>query len=132
METKGHLQRLNRPSTSHLEPRRYTPDVHEGDWLFEGVGKGAPLLEALYRVSLTQRIDVDAIDRALDAHLAAHGEPEQVAYAEQPCTGYDRLLPLTEARAGDSPYQQEHRAWNPPTQREIAFVSPDIQYFPLT
>lgn len=109
---------MTRPPTSHLEPRRCTPDVHEGNWLFENVGRSDPLLEALYRTSLTQRLNVDAIDRALDAHLEAHGEPEQQAYARQPCAGYDRLFPLTEAGAGGTPYQREHRAWNPSTLRE--------------
>lgn len=112
---------MTRPPTSHLEPRRCTPDVHEGNWLFENVGRSDPLLEALYRTSLTQRLNVDAIDRALDAHLAAHGEPEQVAYAKAPCSGYDRTFPLEDAKADDSEYVREHRAWNPLTQREIAF-----------
>lgn len=112
---------MTRPPTSHLEPRHRKPDVIESNWLFEGVGRGDPLLETLYRVSLTQRLDVNAIDRALDAHLAAHGEPEQVAYAKQRCEGYDRTFPLVEARDNDSEYVREHRAWNPPTQRELAF-----------
>lgn len=109
---------MTRPPTSHLNPRHRTPDVHEGDWLFENVGRSDPLLEALYRTSLTQRLNVDAIDRALDAHLEAHGEHEQQAYSKLACDGYDRLFPLSEAGAGDTPYQREHRAWNPSTLRE--------------
>lgn len=112
---------MTRPLTSHLEPRHRTPDVHDGDWLFEGVGRHDPHLEILYRVSLTQRLDVDAIDRALDAHLAAHGELEQVAYAKAACMGYDRTFPVVEAQADDSDYMREHRAWNPLTARERAF-----------
>ena len=114
---------MTRPLTSHLEPRHRTPDVHDDDWLFEGVGREDPLLAALYRVSLTQRIDVDAIDRALDAHLAAHGEPEQVAYAQLRCEGYDRTFPLVEPKEGDSDYMREHRAWNPRTGRERSLLS---------
>jgi len=113
---------MTRPPTSHFQPRAHTPDVHEHGALFEGVGRDDPLLEALYRVSLTQRLDVDAIDRSLDAHLAAHGEPEQVAYAKRHCPGYDRLVPLIEAGEGDSPYQREHRDWNPITAREWAVM----------
>lgn len=113
---------MTRPPTSHFQPRAHTPDVHEHGALFEDVGRDDPLLEALYCVSLTQRLDVDAIDRALDAHLAAHGEPEQVAYAKAACMGYDRTFPLVEAQADDSDYVREHRAWNPLTQREIALV----------
>ena len=111
---------MTRPPTSHLQPMHRTPDVHEGDWLFEGVGREDPLVEALYRASLTQRMDVDAIDRALDAHLAVHGEAEQQAYAKRPCAGYDRMFPLVAEGLADSAYMREHRAWNPPTAREKA------------
>jgi len=118
MNPKICCPRTTRPPTSHLEPRHRTPDVHQGSWLFENAGGSDPLIEALYRVSLTKRIDVDAIDRALDAHLTAHGEPEQQAYAKQACAGYDRLFPLMEEAPTDSAYIREHRAWNPPTSRE--------------
>jgi len=120
---------MTRPPTMHLEPRRHTPDVHEGDWLFEGVGREDTLIEALYRVSLMQRMDVDAIDRALDAHLATHGEPEQLAYAKLPCSGYDRLFPLADPQPDGTSfadYAREHRAWNPPTARELSFAGNSI------
>jgi len=114
---------MKRPSTSHLSPRHRRPDTHEGDYLFEGVGENDPLIEALYRTSLMRRLDVDAIDHALDAHLAAHGDPEQQAFAKQACAGYDRLFPLAEVSEGSPLYLQEHQAWNPQTDRERAWIA---------
>ena len=66
---------MTRPPTSHLQPMHRTPDVHEGDWLFEGVGRGDPLLEALYRVSLTQRIDVE-----INAYLELKVQPVEAMF----------------------------------------------------
>ncbi len=98
------------------------------DFLFEADGQRDPLLQALYVTSLVHRRDVDAIDRLLDAHRAAFGEPEQVAYALLPDDRHDRLLPLVacdvqERDPGLQRYLDEHRAWNPVTQRERALSS---------
>ena len=91
--------------------------------LFEANGQRDPLLQTLYTESLVNRRDVDAIDRLLDAHRLAYGEPEQVAYAQQRDVLHDRPLPLVSSDwcAEDADlqrYLEEHRAWNPVTQRE--------------
>lgn len=93
------------------------------DLLFLPDGKRDPLLQALYTESLFNRRDVDAIDRLLDAHRLAYGEPEQVAYARQQDDRHDRSLPLVSScgcaeDADLQRYLEEHRAWNPVTQRE--------------
>lgn len=82
-----------------------------------------PLLQTLYSESLVNRRDVDAIDRLLDAHRLAYGEPEQVVYAQQRDGLLDRPLPLVNSDgcvgdAGLQRYLEEHRAWNPVTLRE--------------
>ena len=56
-------------------------------------------------------------------HRREHGEPEQVAYAQQRDGLHDRPLPLvsTDGCVGDAGlqrYLEEHRAWNPVTLRE--------------
>lgn len=92
------------------------------DLLFVAEGHRDPLLQALYTTSLVHRRDVDAIDRLLDAHRAVYGEPEQVAYAQLGDGLLDRPLPLSsDAAVGDEGLQRyldEHRTWNPVTQRE--------------
>lgn len=92
------------------------------DLLFLPDGKRDLLLQALYTESLVNRRDVDAIDRLLDAHRLAYGEPEQVAYAMLRDKQHDRPLPLLSGDvmvdAGLQRYLEEHRAWNPVTQRE--------------
>lgn len=98
------------------------------DLLFLPDGKRDPLLQALYTTSLVHRRDVDAIDRLLDQHREAYGEPEQVAYAQQRDGLHDRPLPLMSSDgcvgdAGLQHYLEEHRAWNPVTQRERALSS---------
>ena len=98
------------------------------DFLFEADGQRDPLLQALYATSLVHRRDVNAIDRVLDAHRAAHGEPEQVAYAQQRDGLHDRPLPLVSSDGGVGDlglqrYLDEHRAWNPVTQRERELCS---------
>ena len=98
------------------------------DFLFEADGQRDALLQALYDVSLVNRRDVDAIDSVLDAHRLAYGEPEQVAYAQQRDGLHDRPLPLVSSDgcvgdAGLQRYLEEHRAWNPVTQRERALSS---------
>lgn len=104
-------------------------DVRDAtDLLFLPEGERDPLLQALYAESLINRRDVDAIDRLLDAHRLAYGEPEQVAYALLPDDRHDRLLPLVacdvqERDPGLQRYLDEHRAWNPVTQREHELCS---------
>lgn len=104
-------------------------DVRDAaDLLFEADGQRAPLLQTLYTESLVNRRDVDAIDRLLDAHRMAYGEPEQVAYAQQRDGLHDRPVPLVSSDgcvgdAGLQHYLEEHRAWNPVTQRERALSS---------
>lgn len=98
------------------------------DFLFEADGQRDPLLQALYATSLVHRRDVNAIDRVLDAHRAAHGEPEQVAYALLPDDRHDRSLPLVacDVQEGDLSlhrYLEEHHAWNPVTKRERELCS---------
>ena len=98
------------------------------DFLFKADGQRDALLQALYVESLVNRRDVDAIDRLLDAHRMAYGEPEQVAYAQQRDGLHDRPLPLVSSDgcvgdAGLQHYLEEHRAWNPVTQRERALSS---------
>ena len=98
------------------------------DLLFLPDGKRDPLLQALYTQSLVNRRDVDTIDRLLDAHRLAYGEPEQVAYAQQRDGLHDRPLPLqsSDGSVGDAGlqhYLEEHRARNPVTQRERALSS---------
>lgn len=99
------------------------------DGLFQGEGTGEevhqerdPLLQALYTESLHARGDVDAVDRLLDAHREAFGDPEQVAYARQQDERHDRALPLPNIgrplRPSLERYLDEHRGWNPATQRE--------------
>ena len=119
---------MNRtPSHGHL---RLDPiDLRDpSDLLFEANGQRDPLLQALYTTSLVHRRDVDAIDRLLDQHREAYGEPEQVAYAQQRDGLHDRPLPLVSSDwcAEDADlqrYLEEHRAWNPVTQRERALSS---------
>jgi hypothetical protein len=99
-------------------------DVRDAeDLLFLPDGQRDPLLQTLYTESLVNRRDVDAIDRLLDAHRLAYGEPEQVASAQQRDVLHDRPLPLVSSGGcvGDADlqrYLEEHRAWNPVTQRE--------------
>jgi hypothetical protein len=114
---------MNRaPSHGHLRPDPV--DLRDpSDLLFEANGQRDPLLQALYTESLVNRRDVDTIDRLLDAHRLAYGEPEQVAYAQQRDVLHDRPLPLVSSDgcvgdAGLQHYLEEHRAWNPVTQRE--------------
>jgi len=116
-------------TTSHGHLRPDPVDLRDpSDFLFEADGQRDPLLQALYVTSLVHRRDVDAIDRLLDAHRAAFGEPEQVAYALLPDDRHDRLLPLVacdvqERDPGLQRYLDEHRAWNPVTQREHELCS---------
>lgn len=103
-------------------------DVRDAtDLLFLPDGKRDPLLQALYTTSLVHRRNVDAIDRLLDAHRAAYGEPEQLVYAQQGDGLLDRPLPLVSSDggvgdAGLQHYLEEHRAWNPVTQKEREFL----------
>lgn len=109
-------------SHGHLHPDPV--DMRDpSDLLLEPNGQRDPLLQALYTESLVNRREVDAIDRLLDAHRLAYGEPEQVAYAQQRDVLHDRPLPLVSSDwcAEDADlqrYLEEHRAWNPVTQRE--------------
>ena len=109
-------------SHGHLRPDPV--DVRDAeDLLFLPDGQRDPLLQALYTESLVNRRDVDTIDQLLDAHRLAYGEPEQVAYAQQRDVMHDRPLPLVSSGGcvGDADlqrYLEEHRAWNPVTQRE--------------
>ncbi|WP_313229533.1 hypothetical protein [Stenotrophomonas acidaminiphila] len=109
---------------SHGLPNPDPVDLRDpSDLLFEADGQRDPLLQALYTESLVNRRDVDAIDRLLDAHRLAYGEPEQVVYARQRDGLHDRPLPLASSDgcvgdAGLQHYLEEHRAWNPVTQRE--------------
>lgn len=111
-------------TTSHGHLRPDPVDLRDpSDLLFEANGQRDPLLQALYTESLVNRRDVDTIDRLLDAHRLAYGEPEQVAYAQQRDVLHDRPLPLVSSGgcvgdAGFQCYLEEHRAWNPVTQRE--------------
>jgi len=110
--------------TSHGHLRPDPVDLRDpSDLLFEANGQRDPLLQALYTESLVNRRDVDTIDRLLDAHRLAYGEPEQVAYAQQRDVLHDRPLPLVSSDwcAEDADlqrYLEEHRAWNPVAQRE--------------
>lgn len=109
-------------SHGHLRPDPV--DLRDpSNLLFEANGQRDTLLQALYTESLVKRRDVDTIDRLLDAHRLAYGEPEQVAYAQQRDVLHDRPLPLVSSDwcAEDADlqrYLEEHRAWNPVTQRE--------------
>lgn len=120
--------------TSH---GRFRPDPVDArlrhDGLFQGEGTGEEvhqerdsLLQALYTESLHARGDVDAVDRLLDAHREAFGEPKQVAYARQQDERHDRALPLPSAglqlRPSMERYLEEHRSWNPPTAKEAAIA----------
>lgn len=110
------------PSHAHLRADPF--DLRDPcDFLFEVDGQRDALLQALYVESLVRRGDVDAIDRLLDAHRLAYGEPEQVAYAQQRDGLHDRPLPLVSSDGGVGDvglqrYLEEHRAWNPVTQAE--------------
>lgn len=114
---------------SHGLPSPDPVDLRDpSDLLFEADGQRDPLLQALYTTSLIHRRDVDAIDRLLDQHREAYGEPEQVAYAQQRDGLHDRPVPLVSSDgcvgdAGLQHYLEEHRAWNPVTQRERALSS---------
>jgi len=120
--------------TSHGRVRPDPVDARpRHDRLFQGEGTGEevhqerdPLLQALYTESLHARGDVDAIDRLLDAHREAFGDPEQVAYAHQQDERHDRALPLPSAglqlRPSMERYLEEHRSWNPPTAKEVAIA----------
>lgn len=116
-------------TTSHGHLRPDPVDLRDPcDVLFEADGQRDPMLQALYVTSLVHRRDVDAIDRLLDAHRAASGEPEQVAYAQQRDGLHDRPLPLVSSNGGVGDvglqrYLDEHRAWNPVTQRERELCS---------
>lgn len=116
------MQRKSSTSHGHLRPDPV--DLRDpSDLLFEANGQRDPLLQALYTESLVNRRDVDTIDRLLDAHRLAYGEPEQGAYAQQRDVLHDRPLPLVSSDwcAEDADlqrYLEEHRAWNPVTQRE--------------
>lgn len=118
---------MSTPSHGHLRPAPF--DLRDPcDFLFETDRQRDPLLQALYLTSLVHRRDVDAIDRLLDAHRAASGEPEQVAYAQQRDGLHDRPLPLVSSDGGVGDlglqrYLDEHRAWNPVTQRERELCS---------
>jgi hypothetical protein len=109
-------------SHGHLRPDPV--DLRDpSDLLFEPNGQRDALLQALYTQSLVHRRDVDIIDRLLDAHRLAYGEPEQVAYAQQRDGLHDRPLPVVSndgcvGDAGLQRYLEEHRAWNPVAQRE--------------
>ena len=109
---------------SHGLPSPDPVDLRDpSNLLFEADGQRDPLLQTLYTESLVNRRDVDAIDRLLDAHRLAYGEPEQVAYAQQRDVLHDRPLLLVSSDwcAEDADlqrYLEEHRAWNPVTQRE--------------
>ncbi len=120
--------------TSH---GRFRPDPVDArprhDGLFQGEGtvekvhqERDPLLQALYTESLHAREDVDAVDRLLDAHREAFGDPEQVAYARQQDERHDRALPLPSGglpfRPSMERYLEEHRSWNPPTAKEVAIA----------
>jgi hypothetical protein len=115
--------------TSHGHLRPDPVDLRDpSNLLFVADGQRAPLLQTLYTESLVHRRDVDAIDRLLDAHRMAYGEPEQVAYAQQRDGLHDRPLPMVSSDgcigdAGLQHYLEEHRAWNPVTQRERALSS---------
>lgn len=121
-------------NTSHGRLRQDPVDARpRHDRLFQGEGTGEevhqardPLLQALYTESLHARGDVDAIDRMLDAHREAFGEPEQVAYARQQDERHDRTLPLPSGglplRPSTERYLEEHRSWNPPTAKEAAIA----------
>ncbi|HGM5514127.1 hypothetical protein [Stenotrophomonas geniculata] len=120
--------------TSHGRVRPDPVDARpRHDRLFQGEGTGEevhqerdPLLQALYTESLHARGDVDAIDRLLDAHREAFGEPEQVAYAREQDERHDRALPLPNIgrplRPSLERYLDEHRSWNPPTAKEVAIA----------
>ena len=114
---------------SHGLPSPDPVDLRDpSDLLFEADGQRDPLLQTLYIESLVNRRDVDTIDRLLDAHRLAYGEPEQVAYAQQRDVLHDRPLPLVSSDwcAEDADlqrYLEEHRAWNPVTQRERTLSS---------
>ena len=116
-------------TTSHGHLRPDPVDLRDPcDVLFEADGQRDPMLQALYVTSLVHRRDVDAIDRLLDAHRIAYGEPEQVAYAQQRDGLHDRPLPLVSSDGGVGDvglqrYLDEHRAWNPVTQRERELCS---------
>jgi hypothetical protein len=114
---------------SHGLPSPDPVDLRDpSDLLFEANGQRDPLLQALYTESLVNRRDVDTIDRLLDAHRLAYGEPEQVAYAQQRDVLHDRPLRLVSSDwcAEDADlqrYLEEHLAWNPVTLRECALSS---------
>lgn len=114
-----------RPDPIDARPR------HDGLFQGEGTGEEAhqerdSLLQALYTESLHARGDVDAVDRLLDAHREAFGEPELVAYARQQDERHDRALPLPSGGLPFGPsmerYLKEHRSWNPPTAKEVAIA----------
>ncbi|WP_254573926.1 hypothetical protein [Stenotrophomonas acidaminiphila] len=121
------MQRKSPRSHVHLRPNPV--DLRDpSNLLFVADGQRAPLLQTLYTESLVNRRDVDAIDRLLDAHRMAYGEPEQVAYAQQRDGLHDRPVPLVSSDgcvgdAGLQHYLEEHRAWNPVTQRERTLSS---------
>ncbi|MGY5999385.1 hypothetical protein [Stenotrophomonas maltophilia] len=120
--------------TSHGRVRPDPVDARpRDDGLFQGEDTGEeiheerdPLLRALHTESLHARGDVDAIDRLLDAHREAFGEPDQVAYARQRDGRHDRALPLPNIgrplRPSMERYLDEHRSWNPPTAKEVAIA----------
>lgn len=120
--------------TSHGRVRPDPVDARpRHDRLFQGEGTGEevhqerdPLLQALYTESLHARGDVDAVDRLLDAHREAFGDPDQVAYARQRDGRHDRALPLPNIgrplRPSLERYLDEHRSWNPLTAKEAAIA----------
>ncbi|HGM5918227.1 TPA: hypothetical protein ACKP5X_000477 [Stenotrophomonas maltophilia] len=120
--------------TSHGRFRQDPVDARpRHDGLFQGEGTGEEahqerdsLLQALYIESLHAREDVDAVDRLLDAHREAFGEPEQVAHARQQDERHDRVLPLPSIgrplRPSLERYLDEHRGGNPPTAKEAAIA----------
>lgn len=114
-----------RPDPVDARPR------HDGLFQNEGTGEEVhqerdSLLQALYIESLHARRDVDAIDRLLDAHREAFGDPDQVAYARQQDQRHDRALPLPNVGRPLRPALErrldEHRSWNPPTAKEAAIA----------
>ncbi|HDS1545145.1 TPA: hypothetical protein QEL09_001500 [Stenotrophomonas maltophilia] len=120
--------------TSHGRSRPDPVDVRpRHDGLFQGEGTGEEvhqerdsLLQALYTESLHAHGDVDAVDRLLDAHREAFGDPDQVAYARQQDERHDRALPLPNIgrplRPSLERYLDEHRSWNPATAKEAAIA----------